>query len=160
MNSQQRNPGKVSTTVSTVLTVFLILALLVLLPWIPDVVTSMLDTADNIGDRASLPQSARTYVLVCAYVMYAVTLVTLTLFLLLIRAVRRGHVFEKDAILYLRLLSLCCFVEALLFFSIAFCFQLAIGVGLAAGILGVGLGVVRDVLAEAARIKAENEFTI
>lgn len=160
MHSKQHIPGRLSTSVSAVLTVFLMLALLVLLPWIPDVVTSMLNTADNIGDRASLPQSARTYVLVCAYVMYTVALVTLTLFLFLIRVVRRGHVFEKDAILHLRLLSICCFVEALLFFSIGFCFQLAIGVGLAACILGVGLCVVRDVLAEAARIKAENEFTI
>ena len=152
--------NKTSTKISLVVSVLLLIALIVLLPWIPDVVRSMLDTADNLGDRASLSQGARTYVLIAAYAMMTVAFFALGLLFFLLFYVLRERIFQPSLIRWLRGLSWCCFVEGALFFSIGFCFQLALGVGLAACFLGLCLRVVKNVIAEAIRIKNENDFTI
>ncbi len=152
--------NRASVNITVVLVCLLLAGLLLLFPLIPAVVRAMLSVPDNIGDREELPSTAKTYVLVSAYSMYATALVTLVLLIVLLQKVRRGQVFSWSVSRLLFALSLCCFAEALLFASIGFCFQLAFGVALAACILGVCLRVVRNVLDEAARIKAENDFTI
>ncbi len=152
--------NKRSVAVTVALTSLLLAGLLLLFPFIPAVVTSMLTVPDNIGNRGELSAAARIYVLTAAYAMYAIAIATLILFLVLMHKVSRGLVFSPAVSTLLFVLSLFCFAEALLFASIGFCFQLAYGVALAACILGVSLRVTRNVLDEAARIKAENDFTI
>ncbi|MBQ8432445.1 MAG: DUF2975 domain-containing protein [Clostridia bacterium] len=152
--------NKTSTRISLIVSVLLVIALIVLLPWVPDVVRSMLDTADNVGDRAELSQEARTYVLIAAYAMIAVAFLAMGLLFFLLFDVLRERIFQPSLIRWLRGLSWCCFGEGALFFSIGFCFQIALGVGLAACFLGLCLRVVKNVIAEAIRIKDENDFTI
>ena len=152
--------NKTSTRISLIVSVLLVIALIVLLPWVPDVVRSMLDTADNVGDRAELSQEARTYVLIAAYTMIAVAFLAMGLLFFLLFDVLRERIFQPSLIRWLRGLSWCCFGEGALFFSIGFCFQIALGVGLAACFLGLCLRVVKNVIAEAIRIKDENDFTI
>lgn len=152
--------NKVSLTISMILTALLTLSLLALLPWVPAVVRSMLGAQDNIGNRELLSEGARLYVFIAAYAMMAVALLTLALLFLLLRQVWQGRVFESSLLGTLTALSLCCFVMGALFLSIVYCFQLALIVAFAAFFLGLCLRVVKNVLTEAGRIKAENDFTI
>ena len=152
--------NKTSTKISLFVSVLLLVALLLLLPWVPDVVRSMLDTADHLGDRASLSEGARTYVLIAAYAMMAVAFLAIGMLFFLLCDVLRERIFQPSLIRWLRGLSWCCFAEGALFFSIGYCFQIALGVGLAACFLGLCLRVVKNVIAEAIRIKDENDFTI
>ena len=155
-----RPSNKTSIFISMVMTGLLTLTLIVLLPFLPAVVDSMLGVKDNVGNRELLGEGARLYVLVAAYVMMAVAFVTVAFLFLLLRQVWQGRVFEKSVLRILTVLSLCCFIMGALFLSIVYCFQIALLVSLAAFFLGLCLRVVKNVLAEAGRIKAENDFTI
>lgn len=152
--------NKVSIRISMIMTGVLTLTLLLLLPWIPAIVRSMISVEDNVGNRALLGDGAMLYVLVAAYAMMAVAFVTLSFLFLLLREVQRGRVFEERTLRILSILMLCCYVMGALFLSVVYCFQIALLVAFAAFFLGLCLGVVKNVLAEAGRIKAENDFTI
>lgn len=155
-----RTSNKVSTIISMVLTVLLFLALCALTVCLPMVVNSMIDTVDNIGDRASITQTQRALVLTDAYAMVAIAFSAVILLFLLLRRVLRGAVFSCLTVRLISSVSWCCFMEAILFLLIGGFFQLAFGVAIAACCLGVCLCVVKNVIAEATRIKAENDYTI
>lgn len=155
-----RPSNKTSIFISMIMTGLLTLTLIVLLPFLPAVVDSMLGMKDNVGNRELLGEGARLYVLVAAYVMMVVAFVTVAFLFLLLRQVWQGRVFEESVLRILAVLSLCCFVMGALFLSIVYCFQIALLVALAAFFLGLCLRVVKNVLTEAGRIKAENDFTI
>lgn len=155
-----RISNKVSTVISMVLTGLLLISLCVLTFWLPMVVESMIDTADNIGDRASITPLGRTLVLVDAYAMIAVAFVAVILLFFLLRTVLRGEVFSTSATRLIASVSWCCFAECLLFLLIGGVFQLAFGAAIAACFLAVCLRVVKNVIAEATEIKSENDFTI
>ena len=155
-----RTSNKVSTIISMILTVLLFLALCALAVCLPMVVNSMIDTADNIGNRASITAIQRALVLADAYAMVGVAFVAVVLLFLLLQKVWRGLVFSDATVRLISAVSLCCFGEALLFLLIGGVFQLAFGVAIAACCLGVCLCVVKNVIAEATRIKSENDYTI
>ena len=155
-----RNSNKVSTVISMILTGLLFLALCALALCLPMVVTSMIDTVDNIGDRASITATERALVLTNAYAMVLVAFIADVLLFFLLRKVLRSQVFSDSAVRLIASVSWCCFAEALLFLLIGGFFQLAFGVAIAACCLGVCLRVVKNVIAEATRIKSENDYTI
>lgn len=156
----QKKSDRTSIIVSMILTVLLFLALCALACCLPMVVRAMIDTTDNIGDRASITLTERALVLVDAYAMVAIALIAVILLYLLLRCVLRGQVFSQHCVALIASVSWCCFAEALLFLLIGGFFQLAFGVTIAACCLGVCLRVVKNVIAEATRIKAENDYTI
>ena len=155
-----RTSNKVSTVISMILTILLFFALCALAVCLPMVVDSMIDTPDNIGNRASITATQRALVLADAYTMIAVAFAAVAFLLCLLRRVLHGQVFSDVTVRLIASVSWCCFGEALLFLLIGAVFQLAFGVAIAACCLGVCLRVVKNVIAEATRIKSENDFTI
>jgi len=155
-----RISNKVSTIISLVLTVLLLAALCVLVFWLPLVVNSMINTADNIGNRAQITAAQRSFVLIDAYVMVTVAFVAVILLFFLLREVLLERVFCPRTTRLIAAISWCCFAEGLLFLLIGIFFQLAFGVAIAACFVGLCLRVVKNVIEEATRIKSENDFTI
>ena len=92
--------------------------------------------------------------------MLLVAFAAVALLIVLLRSTLSEKVFSEGALRTLNWLSLCCFVEGLLFIYIAFYFTAALCLTLAAFFLGVSLRVVRNVIAEAMRYKEENELTV
>ena len=152
--------NRTSSIVSLVLAVALIPALLFLLYYLPEIVSAMLDTHDNLGHRELMQAWERTGVLIAAYAMLAVAFAAVGLLLALLRSVLRGEVFSKTALCVLHWLSVCCFAEGALFAYVGIYFQVALCLMIAAFFLGVSLRVVKNVIAEAMRYKEENELTV
>ena len=155
-----RISNKTSTVSSIVFTFLMIVALIFLTWWLPDVVDSALNMEDNLGDRSTITETGRLWVLIDAYAMLAVAYVAVVLLFFLLRAVLREAVFSKTATSLLSAVSWCAFAEGLLFLPLGRWFQLAFAAAVAAFFIGLCLRVVKNVIEEAARIKAENDFTI
>ncbi len=151
---------KFSIIISVVLTALIFAALIFLTYWLPDVVTAMIDAPDNLGYRGEITEAARTFVLVDAYVMVGIAYVAVALIFLLLRSVFRGKVFERVTFRLISAISWSCFAEAAVMMLLVVHFQLVVCLALAACMVGLCLRVVKNVLEEAARIKAENDFTI
>jgi len=156
---KQKN-GRVSLIVSVVFAVLCLCGLFYVCLWLPDVVNSMIDTFDNLGDRANITSLGRTLILIDAYVIMTVAFFAVFLILFLLRTVSQGQVFSKRAIGQLDALMIGCFIEGILFGVLTPYFQLSLCVALAAFLLGLLLRVVVHVIEEAMRIKQENDFTI
>lgn len=152
--------NRASSIISLVLALALIPALFFLLWWLPDIVTAMLDTHDNLGHRELMQPWERTGVLIAAYVMIAVAFAAVGLLLALLRSVMKGEVFSQTALRVLHWLSICCFAEGALFCYVGIYFQVALCLMIAAFFLGVSLRVVKNVIAEAMRYKEETELTV
>ncbi len=153
-------PGKHSLIVSIVFSLLCIAALVFIIYWLPEVVNSMIDTADHLGDRSEITETGRFWVLLDAYVMVGLALIAVFIILLLLRTVYSGAVFSKRATLLLNVLTGFCFVEGVLFALLTPVFQIALCVAIAAFLLGLLLRVVTHVIEEAIRIKNENDYTI
>lgn len=151
---------KTSIVVSMVLTAALVPALGFLAFWLPVLVPSLIDTVDNIGNRASISAAGRAFVLIDAYVMLAVALAAVILLFCLLRVILDGRVFSGKVTRLLSGVSYCCFAEAVLFLVLFPYFQLAACGAIAVCFIAVCLRVVRNVIAEAGRIKSENDLTI
>ncbi len=155
-----RISNKASTVISIVFTFFMVGALIFLTWWLPDVVESALNMEDNLGNRSAITETGRLWVLIDAYAMVFVAYVAVGLLFFLLRAVLREAVFSKTATNLLSAVSWCAFVEGILFLPLGIYFQLAFAAAVAAFFIGLCLRVVKNVIEEAARIKAENDFTI
>jgi len=152
--------GHISIIVSVVFAVLCLCGLTFVVYWLPDVVNSMIDTFDHLGDRANITQTGRTLVLIDSYVILAVAVVAVLWILFLLRTVSRGLVFSKRAVGQLNVLMICCFAEGILFGILTPWFQLALCVAIAACLIGLLLRVVTQVIEEATRIKSENDLTV
>ena len=155
-----RRSEKISVFISFVFIFLLFFAFCFALFWLPDVVTSMIDTKDNFGNRGEITTLGRRLVLADAYTIIAVAFVALALLFYLLRVVQKGQVFSSVTVSLLSGISWCCFVEGILSLLLVVYFQLAFGVAVAAGFLGLCLRIVRHVIEEATRLKDENEYTI
>lgn len=79
---------------------------------------------------------------------------------LLLRNVESGLVFTAQSVLYLRILSWCCVLAGVLFFVLGFYYLTSFLLSFASIFMAAVLRVVKNVIEEAAEIKAENDFTI
>lgn len=79
---------------------------------------------------------------------------------LLLKKVKRGEVFTDICVQYLRILSYCCFAEALIFGILGYYYLLSFLLSFAALFMGIMLRVVKNCFEEAVCIKNENDFTI
>jgi O-antigen/teichoic acid export membrane protein len=120
----------------------------------------MIDTKDNLGNRENITDLGRGLILADAYAMLTIAYLAVALLYLLVRTILRGEVFGKKTVRLLAAVSWCCFAEGALVVLLTVWFQLAAVVALAACFVGLCLRVVKNVIEEATRIKAENDFTI
>ena len=141
-----RISNKTSTVISIVFTFLMLAALLFLTFWLPDVVESIINTEDNLGDRASITERGRALVLADAYVMLAVAYVAVILLFFLLRTVLREAVFSRTATRLLGAVSWCAYAEGVLFLPLGRYFQLAFAAAVAAFFIGLCLRVVRNVI--------------
>lgn len=156
----QKKREKVSIIFSMILTVLLLFALGFLTYWLPALVPSLIDSVDNLGNRAEITSAGRLFVLVDSYVMVAVAFAAVILLFFLLRAILREKVFSASVTRLLAAVSWCCFAEGILFLLLARYFQLAVCAAIAVCFIALCLRVVKNVIAEATRIKSENDFTI
>lgn len=152
--------NRTSATISFVFAILLIPALLFIVWWLPDIVTAMLNTHDNLGNREAMQAWERTGVLIAAYCIVAVAFAAVGLLLALLRTVMQGKVFSNRALCVLHWLSICCAAVGVLFGYVGIYFQVALCLMIAAFFLGVSLRVVKNVIAEAMRYKEENDLTV
>ena len=155
-----KHSEKISIIISVVLGILFLVALAVVCYWLPTVVNSMIDVKDNIGDRNSITDGGRLFVVIDVYVMVAVAAVAVVLLFFLLRIVYRKQVFSKATTGLISAIAYCCFAEGLLSLLLITYFQLVVCAVLAACFLGLCLRVVGNVIEEATRIKNENDFTI
>ena len=155
-----RKNNKISTVISIILIFLLLGALAFLLYWLPDVTESFINATDNLGNRSAITELGRTWVLIDAYVMVTVAVIAVGLMFFVLRAVLMEHIFTAIATRLIGAVSLCCFLEGILFAAIGVWFQLAFAAAIAACFMGICLRVVKNVIEEATRIKSENDFTI
>ncbi len=148
-----RIPEKASTVLSLIFTALALVLLVVLTCTLPSLVGWYL----TITARTALDRTAITVLLYLALVPAYVAAFSL---LALLRKVRREEIFTEKAVRDLRLVSYCCFAECVVFVAVAFYLRFAVVIAFAALFMGVILRVVKNVIAKAAEVKAENDFTI
>ena len=145
---------------SRIFAVILLVALAGLSIILPPITESLCNTRDLLGDRENMTQAGRWFVLAVAYCMVAVAAFAIVTLWRLLGVISCGEVFGSKTSALLRTVSLCCFGEGVLFLSLVYHFQLALGVTVGICFVGLCLLVVKNVIDEAGRIKAENDFTI
>ncbi len=151
-------PLRVSRRASTVISYFLsllLLPVLVLLAlFMPHIADAYLRVAPNFS--GPIPPSLWTAI----YLALAIAVIADGALLVLLRRVRREAVFSAPSVDCLRILSYACFGETLCFAFVGFFFPFSFAVSFAACFIGMAMRVVKNVIEEAAAIKAENDFTI
>ncbi len=138
-----------------------ILAAIVLIAlYLPPVVSAMIDIPDQIGNRNDLDAEGRQLILIDAYAMLALAAVCDTLVAGLLVGVVRRREHTKGFGALLLCIAICCFGEAFLAILLITQFQMALFPCFIALALGLCMLIVRHLLAQAAEIKQEYEFTI
>ena len=114
------------------------------------------------GDRYMFGEGTAALFMAVRYFLLLVPVAVANGFLVkLLLLVRRRQVFTDRAVSYLRTISWCCFIEAVLCLVTARpFFPVHYAAAFAAGFLGLVLRVVKNVIEEAVALKAENDFTI
>ncbi len=74
--------------------------------------------------------------------------------------VKKDTVFVPENVRYLRVISWCCFIVAVLYFVLGFRILLGFAIAAAAGFFGLIVRVIKNVFYEAVVIKSENDLTI
>ena len=153
-------PSKASVGLSLALSVVFFIGCVYLAFILPAEVKLFVSFPDHMGNRDEITAGGIAFLTVVAYVGLLFTvLADIMLFFLLIR-VKNALVFTDISVFLIRGVSWCCFAlcGALLLFSIYF--QYALAAAFAAAFLGLCLRVVKNVIEEATRIKAENDLTV
>ncbi len=126
----------------------------------PKLVPMLIDTPDNIGNRADITVGGRAFVMVISYLLLAVFVAADALLFKLLMNVKKELVFTSQSVGLIRGVSWCCFAVCLLFCGLGLYFQLAFVVAFMAVFLGLCLRVTKNVIAEATEIKSENDLTV
>ncbi len=95
--------------------------------------------------------------LYCAVPAAAVALVCLDK---LLGNVRRDEPFIESSVKYLRIISWCCYAEAVVFIYFSFIKQFAVLVMVGFAFVGLILRVVKNVFQQAVALREENDYTI
>lgn len=151
---------KLSVTLSLVISILFMAVCIAGLFVLPELTRMLIDLPDNIGSRNEITDAGRAVVLALAYGIVAVLMLTDGFLFSLLLQVRRGLVFTPGVVSRTRYISWCCFLLGLLFCTLGIWFQLAFLVAFLLAFLGLCLRVVKNVLAEATRLKSENDLTV
>lgn len=126
----------------------------------PTVTNMLIDTPDNIGDRASITEFGRMFVHVMAYALLAIVTLADLLSIVLLFRIRKGYVFTQKSVSLIRGVSWCCIALCITFAGLGVYFQLALIMAFLSLFLGICLRVVKNVIEEATLIKNENDLTV
>ncbi len=160
--SLPRVSRRASTTLSYVLSLItlpILVAITVFLPRILRLYVQVVYTPE-LAASPNLMEKIPVMLWIVMYLGVAVAYLADGAMLVLLRRVRREEVFTDASVACLRILSWCCFAEALCFFLVGYYFRFSFAVSFAAFFIGAALRVVKNVVEEATAIKAENDFTI
>lgn len=152
--------SKSSINLSLVIATILLVGCIVTAFILPTVTNILIDTPDNIGDRASITDAGRTFVHIVAYLLLSVVTFADVLAVLLLLRVRKGEVFTPQSVALIRYISWCCVMLCVSFALLGVYFQLALIMAFLALFLGVCMRVVKNVIEEATFIKGENDLTV
>ena len=144
-----------SVTVSIVLTALFCAVLLASEFVLPDFVRL-------IASAALRPLALRDgiVILVSGYLILFFALLAAFALIRLLFLVRVGSVFTARAVSYIRSVSWCAFVIALIFLGMTWYYLVALVLAFTAALLGLCLRVVKNVIEEATVIKSENDLTV
>ena len=118
---------------------------------------------DEIFDLLSEGEHARAQYSVflwCYYPCGLLGILTVLLLMGMLKRIKNDEPFTRENVLALRLISLCCFLVAIITFAGAFVVKSFILVSMAAGFFGLILRVVKNVIQRAVELKEENDLTI
>ena len=102
----------------------------------------------------------RIYILIIGYLISGVGIVAGALLILLLRRVSNSLVFSQKSVAYVRAISWCAVLMGILFLLLWKYFTVALLIAFAGIFLGLCVRVVKNVIEEAAEIKAENDLTV
>ena len=154
-NTMINKKYNLSVIISLVLAFITLVFLVVLTFSIPSLVDSYLE----ITKKTEFSSLDATWIKAILYVILLPAFVADISLLALLNLVASGKVFTNLAVYLLRLISICCFAEVILFGALSIFFLLSLVVSFAALFLGIVLRVVKNVIEEATLIKNENDFT-
>ncbi|MBQ7956859.1 MAG: DUF2975 domain-containing protein [Clostridia bacterium] len=152
--------NKFSINLSIAISVLFFIVCIAGLFIMPVLVPTLIDTADNIGNREDITEIGRVLVMTASYLILAVFIFADVLMFRLLQRVKNGFVFTEQSVSLIRGVSWCCFAVCLLFAFLGLYFQLSFIVAFLGIFLGVCLRVVKNVIAEATEIKNENDLTV
>ena len=138
----------------------ILITIVIIALYLPPVVSAMIDIPDQIGNRNQLDARGRQMILLDAYAMLALAAACDALVTWLLVGVLGKCEHTKGFGALLLGISLCCFGEGMLSLLLVTQFQMALILVCIAVALGLCMLIVRHLLAQAAEIKQENEFTI
>ena len=108
-----------------------------------------------------LPKITVLMVYICGYAAFVPTLIALLSLDSLLRNIRKDSVFIHDNVRYLRIISWCCFMIAIIMLvGWSHIHVVLVFVAAAAAFFGILMRVVKNVIDAACELKAENDFTI
>lgn len=150
-----------SVLISLVLAILLLASLILLAFFLPRLVDALCQARAALSPERPAPSQAEQAILLClAYGMELVAAAAILLLCHLLRIVAQGDVFSVRTARTLLAVSLCCFGEGLLFLGTAISFHASLAAAAALSFVGLCLLIVRNVIAQASLIKAENDYTI
>lgn len=143
----------ISVAVSTVLAIFVLAAFGLMAVFLPRLVAWYCSVTSRSPDNNTVI-TAIVYLGIVPAVASAISL------LRLLGSVKRGEIFTPAAVGNVRFISLCCFLETVIFAVLSYYFIFSLILVFAAFFLGMILRVVGNVLQTAMEVKRENDFTI
>lgn len=147
----------ISVFISLALVIITFLFLITFAIFLPSLVDSYLEISQKADDFTAFQV---TQIKIIVYIILIPAFIADISLLIILKLVAKGLIFSSLSVYLLRLISLCCFAEVILFGAISIFFLIALVVSFAALFLGIVLRVVKNVIEEATAIKAENDFTV
>ena len=99
-------------------------------------------------------------VLICYYPSALLGLLALASLIKMLFNIKLGKLFINENVLFLRIISWCCFAVALMCAVASYIYYSMIFVSIAAGFVGLILRVVKNVMQSAIELQNENDLTI
>lgn len=149
---------KIYIRIAQILAILFLIAFTALMAILPAVVRNFCSVPDLVGNHNS--EEAYRFVVCFSYLAVLGGMAAMLILLRLLALVESGRVFSKPSLTAILAIAICCLAEVIIFLCISYYFQVAVAVALAIGVLALCLLVVRSVIAEAMRIKAENDLTV
>jgi len=137
--------------ICTILFMVLLVACMVSAPWL---------VARLIDISVPAQKAGNTLFLITIYIGSAPAAALLTFLYALLHQIGSGRVFISENVAYLRYISWCCYVGALLCITSAFYYVPWFAPGIAAAFMGLIIRVVKNVVAEAVALQDESDLTI
>lgn len=156
MDDETKKTG-VSVVISFVLAAAVLVFLAVLTFGVPHILDSYISF---VGRGDYFNEANRSVVMAIIYAILVPAYVADLSLCVLLALVRRRAVFTSVSSRLIFIISVCCFVEVVLFGVLSAFFALSAVIAFAALFLGIVLLVVKNVIEEGSAIKNENDFTV